>query len=74
MPACAHVASFHGSMRGFVVVTDSPWAAKTDSTGVVSFRDVPEGAARLRVWHADQLGGFARDGGTDHAGHRRQRG
>jgi plastocyanin len=45
----------HGSMRGFVVVTDSPWAAKTDATGVVSFRDVPEGAARLRVWHADQL-------------------
>jgi len=45
----------HGSMRGFVIVTDSPWSAKTDSTGIVSLSDVPEGAARLRVWHADQL-------------------
>lgn len=45
----------HGSMRGYVMVTDSPWAAKTDATGAVSFRDVPEGMARLRVWHPDQL-------------------
>ncbi len=45
----------HGSMRGFIVVTDAPWAAKTDSTGVLTLRDVPEGAARLRLWHPDQL-------------------
>lgn len=45
----------HGSMRGYMMVTDSPWAAKTDASGAVSFKDVPEGSARLRVWHPDQL-------------------
>ena len=45
----------HGSMRGFVYVADTPWAAKTNSEGVVTLQDVPEGAAQVRVWHADQL-------------------
>jgi plastocyanin len=45
----------HGSMRGSIYVTDTPWAVKTNAQGVATLPDVPEGAARLRVWHADQL-------------------
>ncbi|MFM7330309.1 MAG: hypothetical protein ACKO1L_01375 [Brachymonas sp.] len=45
----------HGSMRGHVYVSDSPWAAKTNEQGLVSFENVPDGAVQVRVWHADQL-------------------
>jgi plastocyanin len=45
----------HGSMRGSVYVSDSPWTAKTNEQGVVSFDNVPDGAVQVRVWHADQL-------------------
>ncbi len=45
----------HGSMRGSVYVSDSPWAAKTNEQGIVSFENVPDGAVQVRVWHADQL-------------------
>lgn len=45
----------HGSMRGFVYVSPTPWAAKTSASGVVTLADVPEGAMRVRVWHPDQL-------------------
>ena len=45
----------HGSMRGFVYVSATPWAAKTSAAGVATLAEVPEGAMRLRVWHADQL-------------------
>jgi plastocyanin len=45
----------HGSMRGHVYVTDSPWAGKTDANGVASFANVPDGAVQVRLWHADQL-------------------
>jgi plastocyanin len=45
----------HGSMRGSVYVSDSPWAAKTNEQGIVSFENVPDGAVQLRVWHADQV-------------------
>ncbi len=45
----------HGSMRGSVYVSDSPWAAKTDAQGVVNFDNIPDGAVQVRVWHPDQL-------------------
>ena len=45
----------HGSMRGFVYVSPTPWAARTSSDGVALMSQVPEGAMQLRVWHADQL-------------------
>ncbi|MCD6667335.1 MAG: plastocyanin [Hydrogenophaga sp.] len=45
----------HSSMRGAVFVTDSPWHGKTDAQGVMRLQDVPDGPARIRVWHADQL-------------------
>ena len=45
----------HASMRGHVYVSDSPWAVLTDAQGVASFEGVPDGAAQVRVWQADQL-------------------
>jgi plastocyanin len=45
----------HGSMRGFIYVSDTPWAAKTGSDGTVHFDDVPDGPVQVRVWQADQL-------------------
>ena len=45
----------HGSMRGHVYVSDSPWAALTGADGMAQLEQVPEGAVQIRVWHADQL-------------------
>jgi plastocyanin len=45
----------HGSMRGFVYVAPTPWAAKTAADGVATLAQVPDGAMQLRVWHPDQL-------------------
>jgi len=45
----------HGSMRGFVFVADSPWTVQTDSNGVATLQGVPEGAAKVRAVHADQI-------------------
>jgi len=39
-----------GSMRGFVYVTDSAWAARTEANGHITLlQGVPEGAARLCI-------------------------
>ena len=43
--------NIHDSMSAFIVVTDSPWTARTDGKGVVQFANVPNAAARLSVWH-----------------------
>ncbi len=45
----------HGSMRGHVYVTDSPWAAKTNADGVAVFDDLPDGKVTVKVWQSDQL-------------------
>ena len=45
----------HGSMRGAIYVTDSPWVMRTDAQGRITLNDVPEGPATVRVWHTDQL-------------------
>lgn len=45
----------HASMRGNIFVADTPWVVKTNAEGVALVPNVPEGAARLRVWHAEQL-------------------
>ena len=45
----------HGSMRGYVYVSDSPWAVKTGSDGLATFNDLPDGVAQVKVWQADQL-------------------
>ena len=45
----------HGSMRGYVYASESPWAAKTNADGLAVFEGLPEGAAQVKVWQADQL-------------------
>lgn len=45
----------HGSMRGYIYASESPWAAKTSPEGIATFEDMPEGTAQLKVWHPDQL-------------------
>jgi plastocyanin len=45
----------HASMRGHVYVSDSPWAALTDASGVAAFDHAPDGPAFMRVWDAEQL-------------------
>ena len=45
----------HGSMRGYVYASESPWAAKTNADGLTVFEGLPEGAAQVKVWQADQL-------------------
>lgn len=45
----------HGSMTGHVVVSDSPYAAKTDANGMATFTDLPDGAAEVKIWHAAQF-------------------
>jgi plastocyanin len=47
--------NIHGSMRGFVYVTDSAWTARTDEQGRATLTDLPEGAVRVRVWHPEQI-------------------
>ena len=45
----------HGSMRGYVYVSDSPWAVKTGVDGMATFDDLPDGVAQIKLWQADQL-------------------
>lgn len=45
----------HGSMRGHLYITDSPWAAVSDEAGKAQLSQLPVGPARLRVWHGDEL-------------------
>lgn len=45
----------HASMRGYIYASDSPWAAKTGANGVAVFEDLPDGAAQVKLWQADQL-------------------
>jgi plastocyanin len=45
----------HGSMRGYIYASDSPWASKTTSEGLAIFEELPDGAAQVKVWQADQL-------------------
>ncbi len=45
----------HGSMRGHILVSSTPWYAVTNDAGVATIHNVPDGQAELRVWHPDQL-------------------
>ena len=45
----------HGSMRGYVYASESPWASKTSAEGFTTFEDLPDGPAQVKVWQADQL-------------------
>lgn len=43
--------NIHDNMRGYIRVTDTPFAMKTDANGMASFADVPRGSAEITVWH-----------------------
>ena len=43
--------NIHDQMIAFIKVVDTPYAAKTGANGEVVLRDVPTGAATMRVWH-----------------------
>ena len=57
----------HGSMRGHIYVSPTPWVAVTDNNGRAVLKDVPDGAGALRLWHPGQLVAQA-DVGTTVAG------
>ncbi|WP_454884805.1 methylamine utilization protein [Sphingomonas oryzagri] len=42
--------NIHDQMSGFIVVVDTPYAAKTDASGRATIANVPDGAATLKVW------------------------
>lgn len=43
--------NIHDQMRGYIRVTDTPFAGKTDQNGYVILSGMAGGAARLTVWH-----------------------
>jgi len=45
----------HGSMRGQVYVSESPWAVLTGADGIATLEQVPDGVVQIKVWHPDQL-------------------
>ena len=45
--------NIHDHMVAWVVVVDTPYYGKTAAAGRVTLPQVPPGAYRLRVWHAD---------------------
>ena len=45
----------HGSMRGHLLISNTPWVAVTDAKGQATVADVPDGALQLRLWHPEQL-------------------
>lgn len=49
----------HGSMRGHLFISGTPWVAVTDEFGRATISGMPDGAAELRLWHPDQLTGQA---------------
>lgn len=42
--------NIHDQMSGFIVVVDTPFAAKADAQGHVRLTGVPGGAATIKVW------------------------
>ncbi|MEK8049130.1 plastocyanin [Ideonella sp. DXS22W] len=45
----------HGSMRGHLVISASPWTGVSDERGRVTLANLPDGPVQLRLWHPDQL-------------------
>jgi plastocyanin len=45
----------HSSMRGYVLVTDTPWFAKTDAEGRVTFTDLPDGLVDVQLYHPEEF-------------------
>lgn len=43
--------NIHDTMRGYIKVVDTPYAAKTDRNGMVNIANLPGGRATVKVWH-----------------------
>jgi len=43
--------NIHDEMRGYIRVTDTPFAGKTDQNGHITLSGMASGGARLTVWH-----------------------
>jgi plastocyanin len=43
--------NIHDAMTAFIMVTDSPWTAKTGPNGIARFADAPTAPGRVSVWH-----------------------
>ena len=43
--------NIHDRMAAYILVVDTPYAAKTDAAGVAVLKDAPGGPGALRVWH-----------------------
>ncbi len=44
---------FHGWMRAYVMVLDTPYFAKTEESGAVSLDKLKQGSYEVRAWHPD---------------------
>jgi len=44
--------NIHDSMVAWVVVSDTPWYARSNASGRARIESVPAGTYRLRMWHA----------------------
>ncbi len=45
--------NIHDSMIGYIYVSDTPYAAKTDPSGDAVIHGLPAGSGTLMVWHPD---------------------
>lgn len=45
----------HGSMRGHILVANTPFVAVTDDQGRATLPDLPDGPLELKFWHPEQL-------------------
>lgn len=43
--------NIHDQMRGYIRVTDTPFAGKTDRDGYITIAALPTGSANVTVWH-----------------------
>ena len=42
--------NIHDGMINYLYISDAPWAARTDASGVLRFQNLPAGAFDVRVW------------------------
>lgn len=43
--------NIHDQMVAFILVVDTPWAAKTNAGGLAEIKGAPEGKVKITVWH-----------------------
>lgn len=43
--------NIHDEMRGYIRVTDTPFAGKTDRSGNINLSALPVGGAQVTIWH-----------------------